>query len=104
MPASQCREAQTMIRHIARFAAGCAAFAGMVMIADAGSAAEVKSPTMDAIKARGELICGVDTGIPGFAFQDSAGKWAGLDVAYCKAIAAAVLGDPEKVKYVGTTT
>src|SRR6185369_1810189 len=71
--------------------------------AGASSAGEVKSPTMDAIKARGELVCGVDTGIPGFAFQDSAGKWAGLDIAYCKAFASALLGDAEKVKYVGTT-
>jgi general L-amino acid transport system substrate-binding protein len=65
--------------------------------------AQVKSPTLDAVKKRGELNCGVDTGIPGFAFQDSSGKWQGLDVSYCRAIAAAVLGDPEKVKYVGVT-
>src|SRR5215469_14007945 len=56
--------------------------------------ADVKSETIDAIKKRDQLICGVDTGIPGFAFQDAAGKWQGLDVAYCRAIAAAVLGDP----------
>lgn len=43
--------------------------------------AQVKSVTLDAVKKRGELICGVDTGIPGFAFQDSAGKWKGFDVA-----------------------
>ncbi|MDR6869353.1 general L-amino acid transport system substrate-binding protein [Bosea sp. BE125] len=66
--------------------------------------AQVKSATLDAVKKRGELNCGVDTGIPGFAFQDSTGKWKGLDVAYCRAIAAAVLGDAEKVKYVGVTT
>ncbi|MFO1058780.1 MAG: amino acid ABC transporter substrate-binding protein [Dongiaceae bacterium] len=66
-------------------------------------AGEVKSPTMDAIRKRDQLICGIDTGIPGFAFQDSSGRWQGLDVAYCRAIAAAVLGDPEKVKFVGTT-
>src|SRR5439155_3295209 len=71
--------------------------------AGAGWAGEVKSATLDAIKKRDQLICGVDTGIPGFAYQDSAGKWQGLDIAYCRAIAAAVLGDPEKVKYVGTT-
>lgn len=66
--------------------------------------AQVKSPTLDAVRKRGELVCGVDTGIPGFAFQDSAGKWNGLDVAYCRAIAAAALGNPDKVKYVGLTT
>jgi general L-amino acid transport system substrate-binding protein len=59
--------------------------------------------TVKAIKDRGQLVCGVDSGIPGFAFQDNTGAWKGFDVAYCRAIAAAVLGDPDKVKYVGTT-
>src|SRR5262245_47411068 len=60
-------------------------------------------PTVGQIKQRGALSCGVDSGIPGFAFQDNAGKWQGFDVDYCRAIAAAVLGDAEKVKYTGTT-
>jgi len=60
-------------------------------------------PTVEAIKKRGMLACGVDTGVPGFATQDNAGKWVGFDVAYCRAIATAVLHDPEKVKYVPTT-
>lgn len=64
----------------------------------------VPGPTVEAIKKRGQLVCGVDTGIPGFAYQDSAGAWHGFDVAYCRAIAAAVLGDPAKVRYVPTTT
>lgn len=64
----------------------------------------VPGPTVDGIKRRGTLLCGVDTGIPGFAFQDSAGTWQGFDIAYCRAIAAAVLGDPAKVRYVPTTT
>ncbi|MBI1775338.1 MAG: amino acid ABC transporter substrate-binding protein [Proteobacteria bacterium] len=59
--------------------------------------------TVAAIKQRGALNCGVDTGIPGFAYQDKAGKWIGFDIDYCRAIAAAVLGDPEKVKYTPTT-
>lgn len=78
--------------------------AGMASLAGASVAQEVASPTLDAVKKRGQLVCGVDTGIPGFAFQDAAGKWQGLDVAYCRAIATAVLGDPDKVKYVGTTS
>jgi general L-amino acid transport system substrate-binding protein len=82
----------------------CAVVAGMVGFAGASRAQEVKSATLDAVKKRGQLICGVDTGIPGFAFQDASGKWQGLDVAYCQAIATAVLGDPAKVKYVGTTS
>ena len=64
----------------------------------------VPGPTVEAIKKRGQLSCGVDTGIPGFAYQDSAGAWKGFDVGYCRAIAAAVLGDPSKVRYVPTTT
>ena len=59
---------------------------------------------MDAIKKRGQLICGVDTGIPGYAFQDAKGNYQGLDIAYCRAIADALLGSPDKVKYIGTTS
>jgi len=88
--------------YVVRFIAGAVLAAGLLGFAGA-SRAEFKSETLDAIKKRDQLICGVDTGIPGFAFQDAAGKWQGLDIAYCRAIAAAVLGDPEKVKYVGTT-
>jgi general L-amino acid transport system substrate-binding protein len=56
--------------------------------------------TIDAIKARGNIACGVSTGVNGFSATDSAGKWHGLDVDVCRALAAATLGDPEKVKYV----
>jgi len=56
--------------------------------------------TLDGIKARGQVICGVNTGLAGFAAADSAGKWSGLDVDVCRALAAATLSDPEKVKYV----
>ncbi|SFC65757.1 amino acid ABC transporter substrate-binding protein, PAAT family [Polaromonas sp. OV174] len=59
--------------------------------------------TLDAIKAKGQVVCGVHTGLAGFSAADSAGKWAGLDVDVCRAIAAAVLGDSEKVKYVPLT-
>jgi general L-amino acid transport system substrate-binding protein len=56
--------------------------------------------TLDAIKARGQVVCGVNTGLAGFSAADSSGKWTGLDVDVCRAVAAAVLGDAEKVKYV----
>ncbi len=56
--------------------------------------------TLDAIKARGQVICGVNTGLAGFAAADSSGKWSGMDVDVCRALAAATLSDPEKVKYV----
>ena len=56
--------------------------------------------TVDAIKARGQLVCGVSTGLAGFSAADSQGNWSGLDVDMCKAIAAAMLGDASKVKWV----
>ncbi|MEI6599739.1 MAG: amino acid ABC transporter substrate-binding protein [Comamonadaceae bacterium] len=56
--------------------------------------------TLDGIKARGQVICGVHTGLAGFSAADSGGKWAGIDVDVCRAVAAATLGDSEKVKYV----
>ena len=56
--------------------------------------------TLDAIKARGELVVGVNTGLAGFSAADSQGKWTGMDVDVARAIAAAVLGDGEKAKWV----
>ncbi len=91
-----------MKRYLAKLIA-CATLAAVTFGFTTTARADFNSPTLDAIKKRDQLICGVDTGIPGFAFQDASGKWQGLDIAYCQAIAAAVLGDPNKVKYVGTT-
>jgi general L-amino acid transport system substrate-binding protein len=55
---------------------------------------------LDAVKARGVLICGVAAGgLAGFMLADSQGKWKGLDVDICRAVAAAIFGDSEKVKY-----
>jgi general L-amino acid transport system substrate-binding protein len=79
-------------------AAGIAAAA---LMGAAGTAHAGKD--LDAVKARGQLICGVNTGIAGFALADSQGKWVGLDVDVCRAVAAAIFGDAEKVKYVPTT-
>ena len=56
--------------------------------------------TLDGIKARGQVVCGVNTGLAGFGAADSNGKWTGLDIDICRAVAAATLGDAEKVKYV----
>jgi general L-amino acid transport system substrate-binding protein len=56
--------------------------------------------TLDTIKSRGQVICGVHTGLAGFSAADSSGKWTGIDVDVCRAVAAATLGDSEKVKYV----
>ncbi|MBO5658407.1 MAG: amino acid ABC transporter substrate-binding protein [Duodenibacillus sp.] len=57
-------------------------------------------PVLDAVKARGQLVCGVNTAAPGFSSVDSQGNWSGLDVDTCRAVAAAVLGDAQKVKFV----
>lgn len=64
------------------------------------SAPAFAGKTLDAIKARGQVVCGVNTGLAGFSQADSNGNWSGLDVDICRAIAAAVLGDGNKVKWV----
>jgi general L-amino acid transport system substrate-binding protein len=56
--------------------------------------------TLDEIKKRGQVICGVNTGLAGFSAADSQGNWSGLDVDICRAIAAAVVGDGTKVRFV----
>ncbi len=60
--------------------------------------------TLDSIKARGQVVCGVNVGLPGFSAADSNGKWTGLDADTCRAIAAATLGDAEKVKFLPLNT
>jgi general L-amino acid transport system substrate-binding protein len=59
--------------------------------------------TLDTVKQRGTLVCGVSTGFAGFSAPDSQGNFKGLDVDYCRALAAGVLGDPTKVRYVALT-
>ncbi len=59
--------------------------------------------TLEDVRARGELRCVVSTGIPGFAYTDSAGVYQGFDADFCRATAAAVLGDANKVKWVPAT-
>src|SRR5215475_3312590 len=59
--------------------------------------------TLDTVKQRGTLVCGVSTGFAGFSAPDSQGNFKGLDVDYCRALAAGVLGDASKVRYVALT-
>ena len=61
------------------------------------------SATLDAVRARGQLICGVSTGVAGFSLPDSQGVWRGLDADSCRAIAAAALGDVNKLKFAPLT-
>jgi general L-amino acid transport system substrate-binding protein len=77
-------------------AVGAGAWAAFMSTAAAG-------PTLDAIKSRGMVVCGVNTGLAGFALPDREGNFKGLDADTCRAIAAAVLGDAKKVKFVPTT-
>jgi len=69
-----------------------------VMAAPAGAG------TLDTVKERGRLLCGVNTGLGGFSAPDDAGAWSGFDVDFCKAVAVAVLDDAGKVDYVPLTT
>ncbi|MDF0602650.1 amino acid ABC transporter substrate-binding protein [Psychromarinibacter sp. C21-152] len=77
-------------------------FLGALTVAGlaAGAAA---AATLDDIKARGNLNCGVNTGLVGFAAPDANGNWQGFDVAVCRAVAAAVLGDPQAVEFTPLT-
>ena len=63
------------------------------------TAAFSQAKTLDAIKARGSLNCGVGTGLAGFGQPDDKGAWTGLDVEFCRAVAATVVGDPQKVTF-----
>src|ERR1041384_7288030 len=77
---------------------------GLIVCAGTASAQGLApSPTLDAIKARGNIECGVHLGLPGFSFANDKGEWSGIDVDYCRALAAAVLGDATKVKFTPTS-
>jgi general L-amino acid transport system substrate-binding protein len=85
---SQLKKALTILGTVAVAAAFAPAHAGK---------------TLDSVKSKGQVVCGVNTGLAGFSQADSSGNWSGLDVDACKAVAAAVLGDANKVKYVPLT-
>ncbi|MCG8562461.1 MAG: amino acid ABC transporter substrate-binding protein [Hyphomicrobiales bacterium] len=86
-----------MKRVLTATALAVAVSAGAPVAAEAG-------PTVDAIKKRGAVICGVNGNRSGFSALNSKGEWSGMDVDTCKAIAAAVLGDKSKVQFVKTTS
>jgi general L-amino acid transport system substrate-binding protein len=73
----------------------CLATAILAMVATVASGA-----TLDAVKQRGALSCGVNHGLPGFSDHDAQGKWSGFDVDFCRAVAAAIFDDPTKVSFV----
>ncbi|RFB80312.1 amino acid ABC transporter substrate-binding protein [Methylovirgula sp. 4M-Z18] len=72
----------------------------VVAAALGGLAASAHADTLDTVKQRGQLICGSNTGLPGFGIPDDKGNWTGLDVDFCRAVAVAIFNDPTKVKFV----
>jgi len=74
-----------------------AAALGLIAVAVASQA---QSSTLDAVKKRGDLRCGVNIGLAGFSAPDDKGEWTGLDVDFCRAVASAIFKDPTKVKFV----
>jgi general L-amino acid transport system substrate-binding protein len=93
-----------MIKRFTKLAAFAGVIGGIFVFSQPSEAQTVNSPTLNAVKQRGELVCGVDTGMPGYAFQDANGKWQGLDVSLCRGVAASVLGDANKVRFIGATS
>ena len=81
-----------------------AVFVGGMLSAGVAQAQGSGSTTLDAVKARGQLVCGVGGNIAGFALPDSQGVMRGLDADSCRVVAAAALGDANKVKFVPLTT
>src|SRR3954454_609682 len=75
-----------------------------VLLFAAAAPAPAKAQTLDAIKARGAINCGVNEGLEGFAAKDASGQWHGFDVDFCRAVAAAVFGDAGKVAFVPLST
>jgi general L-amino acid transport system substrate-binding protein len=81
-----------------------AAAAMSTVLAVGPALAQNRLPTLEAVKQRGALVCGVNTGLPGFSSPDAQGNWTGMDVEYCRAIAAAIFNDPAKVRFIGTAS
>lgn len=72
----------------------------IILMALSAAMAPVQAGTLDDVRARGQLICGVSEGLGGFSAQDSGEDWAGFDVDFCRAVALAILGDGSLVSYV----
>lgn len=79
------------------------AAAGLLLVAPILPGPAHAGPTFDAVRARGHVVCGVNTGVAGFSAPDSRGEYRGLDADFCRAIAAAMFGDAARVRFVGTT-
>ena len=80
-------------------ATAAAAALGVALVAFAAHAG-----TLDTVKQRGALVCGVSEGLGGFSDRDASGAWNGFDVDFCRSVAAAVFDDPQKVQFVPLST
>ena len=78
-------------------------FAALTGIALLGASSMAQAATLDEVKSRGQVRCGVSDGLAGFSSPDSSGKWQGIDVEVCKGVAAAVLEDQSKVAFAPLT-
>jgi general L-amino acid transport system substrate-binding protein len=74
--------------------------AALTVSAAVAAAPAFAQATLNQVKSRGQLTCGANTGLAGFGLPDDKGNWVGLDVEYCRAIAAAIFNDPTKIKFV----
>jgi general L-amino acid transport system substrate-binding protein len=88
-------------RRVTALAVTLAAVLGLVLVAPHPAQA---GQNLDAIKSKGALRCAVNSGLAGFSAPDSKGVWTGIDVDFCKALAAAVLGDANKAQFVPSNT
>ncbi|GLS33578.1 general L-amino acid transport system substrate-binding protein [Mesorhizobium albiziae] len=79
-------------------------FASTLLLAGMIMAAPAAADTLDIVKQRGTVTCGVSQGVAGFSAPDDQGRWKGFDIDICRAVAAAVFGDPERVSYVPLST
>jgi general L-amino acid transport system substrate-binding protein len=78
--------------------------AGTVVALSGMANAQSRSPTLDTVKQRGYIVCGANTGLPGFSLPDKQGNWNGFDVDFCRAVAAAILNDPTKARFIPTSS
>jgi len=95
---------QALLSSLRRFAALTGSTAWLIAVPLVSHAETSGSPTLEAVKARGVLACGVTTGSPGMSLADSKGVMQGLDADGCRAIAAVALGDAHKVRFVPLTS
>ena len=72
---------------------GCCLTAGCIVLAT-----DAWAQTLQAVKQRGTLVCGVSQGVLGFSSKSERGEWSGLDVDFCRALAAAIFNDPGKMR------